>query len=96
MIKDLLSEYEVDFVGLQETMKKSYSDKFFRKIDPMKKFIWHWLASDGKSGGILCGININKFDVDNVVEGQFSLVMTAIDKKNSENLDSGHCLWPCS
>jgi len=23
MIKDLLSEYEVDFVGLQETMKKS-------------------------------------------------------------------------
>ena len=86
MIKDLLSEYEVDFVGLQETMKKSYSDKFFRKIDPMKKFIWHWLTSDGKSGGILCGININKFDVGNVVEGQFSLVMTAVDKKTQKSL----------
>ena len=38
MIKELLAENMVDFVSLQETMKKEYSNAFFRKIDPHKKF----------------------------------------------------------
>jgi len=41
MLKDMLAENELDFVGLQETMRKKYTDKFFRKIDYSKKFAWH-------------------------------------------------------
>jgi len=33
MLKELLSNYDVDFIGLQETMRKHYPDSFFRKID---------------------------------------------------------------
>jgi mRNA deadenylase 3'-5' endonuclease subunit Ccr4 len=49
-IKDLLSEYSADFIGLQETMKNKYT-KFFRKFDPNKAFAWHRLPSNGRAGG---------------------------------------------
>jgi hypothetical protein len=48
-IKDLLLEHKVDFVGLQETMKKKYTKKFFRTIDPSRSYAWLWLPSKGGS-----------------------------------------------
>jgi hypothetical protein len=44
-VRDLYTEYKVHFVGLQETMKNKYSDKFFRLIDPHQGFAWHWLPT---------------------------------------------------
>jgi hypothetical protein len=38
-VKDLYSKYKAYFVGLQETMKNRYSDKFFRLIDPHQNFL---------------------------------------------------------
>lgn len=96
MMKELVHEHDVDIVGLQEKMKRRYFDKFFRTIDPHKKFAWHWLASDGKSRGILCGVSIDRFDVVKVEEGQFSLAATVIEKKRKQNFSPGHSLWPCS
>jgi hypothetical protein len=55
-IKNLMNDTNTDFIGLQETMKKRYTDKFFRNIDPSKNFAWHWVLSHGRSGGILCGL----------------------------------------
>jgi hypothetical protein len=52
-VRDLYTEYKADFVGLQETLKNKYSDKFFRLIDPHHGFAWHWLPSIGRSGGIV-------------------------------------------
>jgi len=31
-IKELLWDHKADFIGIQETMKKSYSDNFSRKL----------------------------------------------------------------
>lgn len=55
-VSDLYIEFKADLIGLQETMSKKYSDKFFRLIDPHKHYAWHWLPLDGKSSGILCEI----------------------------------------
>jgi len=81
MVKDLLSENEVDFVGLQETMRKNYSNKFFKKIDYGKKFACHWIPSNGKSGGILCGVNLDRFEVIKFIEGTFTVNALVLDKK---------------
>lgn len=40
-VKDLYTEFKADFIGLQETIGKSYTDKFFRGIDPHNSFAWH-------------------------------------------------------
>jgi hypothetical protein len=42
---------QVDLLGLQETMKKKYTEKFFRTIDPSRSYAWQWLPSKGRSGG---------------------------------------------
>jgi hypothetical protein len=56
-IRDLLLEHKADFVGLQETMKKSYTEKFFKTIDPNRVYGWHWLPSKGRSGGYFVALN---------------------------------------
>jgi hypothetical protein len=43
-LSDLLREQEIDFVGLQETIKKDFSPSFFRKIDPYNSFDWRWIT----------------------------------------------------
>ena len=85
-MKDLLSEYQVDFAGFQETIKKKYDDKFFRRIDPYNCFAWHWLPATGHSGGVLCGVRLERFDVISFVCGQFSLVANVLDKKENKEL----------
>jgi hypothetical protein len=52
-IRNLINEVTADFIGLQETMRKKYNDKFFRVVGPNRSFAWHWLPSKGRSGGIL-------------------------------------------
>ena len=95
MLKELLSDYDVDFIGLQETMRKHYPDSFFRNIDYGKKIAWHWIPSKGKSGGILCGINIDRFDVISIMEGSFSIHAVVKDKKRKKDSLNSHSLWAC-
>ena len=80
-LKDLLNNYQVDFVGLQETIKKPYSEKFFRLIDPGQTFAWHWIPSRGRSGGTRKDI----FELIKVEEGVFSISALLLDRclKNS-------------
>ena len=37
-LTDIIYANDVDFIGLQETMKKSYNPSYFRKLDPEGKF----------------------------------------------------------
>jgi mannosylglycoprotein endo-beta-mannosidase len=80
-IKNLLNDTNTDFIGLQETMKKRYTDKFFRNIDPSKNFAWHWVPSHGRSGGILCGLKKENFEVISVIEHDFAIEAVVLDKK---------------
>ena len=48
---DLIRDHSLDFVGIQETMKKDFSSKFLRKIDLGECFEWKWSSSVGKSRG---------------------------------------------
>ena len=35
---DLIKDRSLDFIGLQETMKRNFPSKFVRKIDPFDRF----------------------------------------------------------
>jgi hypothetical protein len=85
-IKNLLLEVNANLIGLQETMKKKYPDKFFRTIDPNNNFAWHWLPSNGRSGGILCGFKIEKFYIVKIVEHEFAMEAEVWDKEEKKHL----------
>jgi hypothetical protein len=72
-LKDNIRDFGVDFVGIQETMLKVFSNSFLRWLSYYGNFKWHWLQSRGKSGGILSGIKEYRFDVLNFSMGVFHL-----------------------
>jgi exonuclease III len=81
-----LTENNADFIGLQETMKRKYTYKFFRNIDPNKSYAWHWLPSQGRSGGILCRVKKENFDIVKVIEHDFAIEAEVLGKKLNINL----------
>jgi hypothetical protein len=84
-IKDMISDYSLDFVGIQETMKQDYNLSFFRKLDPGNSFFWKWVPSVGKSGGILCGVRSESLEVNAVKLGKYILQFVLWDKIHKTN-----------
>ena len=78
-LSDLIKDYSLDFLALQETMKKNFHKSYFRKIDPCDLFDWCWVPSIGKSGGILCGVKKEKYEVVSWKVGKFILQATMHD-----------------
>jgi hypothetical protein len=62
-LRNLILEHKFYFIGLQETMQENIEDKKIREIDPNNTYLWKWIPSKGKSGGILSGVNLEHFDV---------------------------------
>lgn len=70
-LSDLIRDHCLDFVGIQETVKKDFSSKFLRKFDPGDLFCWKWIPSVGKAGGILCGVRYDTFDIKSCSAGKY-------------------------
>lgn len=60
---DLLKDRSLDFLCLQETMKKKFSSSFLRKIDPHNMYEWNCVPSIGKAGGILCAVKKENLEI---------------------------------
>lgn len=63
-------------------MQQSIDDNIIRKINPSQNYLWKWLPSNGNTGDILVGINLEFFDIGSFVEGEFMLQLNLWHKKN--------------
>ena len=80
-LKNLISEHNFHFISLQETMVEDIDEKTLKGFDPNSNYLWKWLPSRGKSGGILSGINTDFLDVGGFCEGKYILQMDVWDKQ---------------
>ena len=78
---DIIKDHSLDFICLQETMKKNFPPKSLRKIDRMNNFDWNWVPSNGKAGGILCGVRKETLEVISWTPGRFCLQANLYDVK---------------
>ncbi|KAK1607529.1 hypothetical protein QYE76_031202 [Lolium multiflorum] len=62
-IKDFISRERLDFVGLQETIKTSFTPAELLSLDPHGRFAWKSTPAQGRSGGMLLGVNEDAFEV---------------------------------
>ena len=76
-LKNLILEHNFHFIGIQKTMAESIDDNTLRKIDPNGLYLWKWIPSRGKSGGILSGINTDLMDVGASVKEIISCSLTS-------------------
>ena len=79
-LSDMISDHSLDFLGLQETMKKDFLPKCLRRIDPFSIFHWNWIPSVGKSGGILCGVRRDNLEIISCHKGNHILQLVLQDK----------------
>lgn len=80
-LQNVIQGLEVDFLGIQETMRKTFTAGFFRGIDPLNQFAWKWVPSYGKSGGILGGFRIERFDILDHSMGRYHIKVKVWDTK---------------
>jgi exonuclease III len=62
-IRKLMVENKFDFICIQETILQDFSEKWLRKFDPNREYLWGWIPTKGKSGGVVIGIKVERFDV---------------------------------
>jgi hypothetical protein len=65
-IRDLLRVQRLDFVCFQETTLQDLSDACIRSVDPNRVFLWDWVPSKGRAGGLISGINLVRFEVGSI------------------------------
>ena len=56
-LNEFIRGENIDVVGLQETIKADFSHRDLLAIDPLERFVWHWVPAIGHSGGMLLGIS---------------------------------------
>ena len=60
-LKDLVRSENVDFIGLVETFKSSFSTSELSAIAGIDRFHWNFVASAGHSGGFFTWIQKRYF-----------------------------------
>jgi hypothetical protein len=75
-----MQEQKMDFVCFQETIMKDFAESTLRMVD-YRLYLWDWIPANGRSGGVLTGINSDKYDVGIRKQGDFILQHTLWDKQ---------------
>lgn len=81
-LKSLIFQYNLHFIGLQETMVEDCEDSLLRGFDTNQDYLWLWNPSKSKSSGILVGIRREFHDVGSFKQGDFMLQVNLWDKQN--------------
>ena len=81
-IKECIINRKLDFIGIQETIKDSFSKNELHNLCGGRNIEWRWSQPRGRSGGILVGINCDNFEINNVESGIYFIWVLIYDKKN--------------
>jgi hypothetical protein len=82
-ISDLTKEKNIDFIALSEIGRKSFSSPFLKNLCTGRNFLWHIKEPRGRSGGILLGIDLSRFDIGAIEEGVFFIKFHLCNKEDS-------------
>jgi hypothetical protein len=78
--RELVEDYGLDFIGIQETQLEVFRDSLLEQLGARQKKLWHIVASNGRSGGILVGVRADKFDVGEIEHGLHFIRFHLTDK----------------
>jgi exonuclease III len=76
---DSTKEHNLDIIAVLETKRNDYNTPELAHFCANRNFSRNWSPTRGRAGGILLGINMEKFDVQGVVLNDF---YTKVNLKN--------------
>jgi exonuclease III len=80
---DSTKEHNLDFIAILETKRNDFNTAELAHFCANKNFAWNWSPTRGRAGGILLGINVDKFDVQGVVLNDFYMKVNLKNKVDS-------------
>lgn len=84
-IRDQINNNNLDFVGIQETMKTEFNLVELSDLSGQERFDWKVLRSRGRSGGILVGTNNATMVKEEVELGEYFV------RVKVRNVSDGFC-----
>jgi exonuclease III len=83
LIRDYISSEGLDGIGLQETMKKDFTQRELDEIFGGRPFRWVWNESRGHSGGLLMGVKEGQLEVEDSEIGDHYVSMVLRDRASN-------------
>jgi exonuclease III len=81
-VRESIRDYKLDFIALLETGRSNFSIPFLNQMAAGHSFSWFCLPPQGRSGGILVGINSDTLQVLKVNTGDFCVKVHLKCKKD--------------
>jgi hypothetical protein len=81
-LRDYSRSCRLDFIGLQETIKKDFTMVELRGLEWGGQFVWNWLPANGHSGGLLLGFWEDTFEVVEWKKGDFFLSTSVLHRSS--------------
>jgi len=75
-LSDLVKEEQINFIALSETGRDDFPYRILKNLCAGRDFLWHCMASHGRSGGILLGWDLKVFDIRAIADGDFYVKFT--------------------
>jgi hypothetical protein len=78
----LSKELNLSFIAISETVRKSFTEPSLRNLCGGKFFLWHYKQPEGRSGGLLLGVDLDIYDIGAIEEGDFFVKFTLCNKND--------------
>lgn len=87
-LQDLIKDHHLDFIGIIETVKQEFSATMLGSLGGGRNLVWRWIPANGRSGGILVGIDSDRHDILDTSFGNYHarLKLQKIDDKRCWDL----------
>jgi mannosylglycoprotein endo-beta-mannosidase len=69
-VSETIRDFKLDFFAISESGRDNFSAPFLNHISGGLDFQWYCVPPNGRSGGILVGINADTISVQNIVTGE--------------------------
>jgi exonuclease III len=83
LVKDHIMLEDMDLVAIQETIKQSFEDKELKEMSGNKEFSWFWSPAKGHSSGLITGVNLEGYEVEQCIFEVFFLGSLVRNRKTN-------------
>lgn len=86
-LKNAIVEFKLRFVGIQETKKTSFTLSWLENVGGNSSFSWCYVPAVGQSGGLLCGVNTDFYDIIYSKKGCHHIRFLVQDRTSGEKMN---------
>jgi hypothetical protein len=68
-VSDLTKVSNLNFIAISETGRSDFTPRFLKNLCSGRDYLWHCKPPNGRSGGMLLGVDLQCFDIGSIDEG---------------------------